>query len=104
MPDEKTKLIQETGLALDEESTEAKPRVKIEFEEPEDRIKDFREVEKGFSAEEAHFEAKRCLRCDLEKEKSRLMIRSITQPKTIEEIEQLLTAPEEFLSSDAEPA
>jgi NADH-quinone oxidoreductase subunit F len=67
MPDEKTKLIQETGLALDEETTEAKPRVKIEFEEPADRIKDFREVEKGFSAEVAHFEARRCLRCDLEK-------------------------------------
>ncbi|MCU0600041.1 MAG: FAD-dependent oxidoreductase [Desulfobacterales bacterium] len=67
MPDEKTKLIQETGLALDEESTEAKPRVKIEFEEPSDRIRDFREVEKGFSAEVAHFEARRCLRCDLEK-------------------------------------
>jgi NADH-quinone oxidoreductase subunit F len=67
MPDEKTKLIQETGLALEDETTEAKPRVKIEFEEPEDRIKDFREVEKGFSAEVAHFEARRCLRCDLEK-------------------------------------
>jgi NADH-quinone oxidoreductase subunit F len=52
---------------LDEESTEAKPRVKIEFEEPSDRIRDFREVEKGFSAEVAHFEARRCLRCDLEK-------------------------------------
>lgn len=67
MPDEKTTMIQETGLALEEESAEAKPRVKIEFEEPEERIKDFREVEKGFSANEAHFEAKRCLRCDLEK-------------------------------------
>jgi NADH-quinone oxidoreductase subunit F len=67
MPDEKTKLIQETGLALEEETTEAKPRVKIEFEEPGDRIKDFREVEKGFTAEVAHFEARRCLRCDLEK-------------------------------------
>ena len=60
------------GLALEEESTEAIPRVKIEMEEPEDRIKDFREVEKGFSTEEAHFEARRCLRCDLEKERSEL--------------------------------
>ena len=72
IPDEKSELEQETGLALDEESAEAKPRVKIEFEAPEERIKDFREVEKGFTAEEAHREARRCLRCDLEKEGSEL--------------------------------
>ena len=72
IPDEKTKFEQDTGLALEEESTEAKPRVKIEMEEPEDRIKDFREVEKGFSAQEAHFEARRCLRCDLEKEEKEI--------------------------------
>jgi len=63
-------MVQETGLALEEESTEAKPRVEIEMEEPDDRIKDFREVEKGFNEEEARFEARRCLRCDLEKEES----------------------------------
>ncbi len=67
MPDEKTCRIQAAGLALEEETDESKPRVKIEFEEPQKRIKDFREVEKGFSAEQAHFEARRCLRCDLEK-------------------------------------
>jgi NADH-quinone oxidoreductase subunit F len=72
MPDEKTKYQQDTGLALEEESSEAQPRVKIEIEAPEDRIKDFREVEKGFTVEEARFEARRCLRCDLEKEKSEL--------------------------------
>jgi NADH-quinone oxidoreductase subunit F len=72
MPDEKTQYQQDTGLALDEESSEAQPRVKIEIEAPEDRIKDFREVEKGFTVEEARFEARRCLRCDLEKEKSEL--------------------------------
>jgi NADH-quinone oxidoreductase subunit F len=42
------------------------------MEKPQDRVKDFREVEKGFSAEEAHFEARRCLRCDLEKKESRI--------------------------------
>lgn len=67
IPDEKSSLEQDTGLALDEESSDAKPRVAIEMEDPKDRIKDFREVEKGFTAEEAHLEAKRCLRCDLEK-------------------------------------
>ena len=67
IPDEKSSLEQDTGLALDEESSDAKPRVAIEMEDPEDRIKDFREVEKGFTAEEAQLEARRCLRCDLEK-------------------------------------
>ncbi|MFP4650100.1 MAG: FAD-dependent oxidoreductase [Desulfobacterales bacterium] len=70
MPDEKTPLAQEAALALESESTEDQPRVKIEMEKPEERICDFREVERGFNAEEAHFEARRCLRCDLEKERS----------------------------------
>ncbi|MFO8089089.1 MAG: FAD-dependent oxidoreductase [Desulfatiglandaceae bacterium] len=67
MPDEKTPLLQKTGLAMDSESAAEQPRVKIEIEKPEDRIKDFREVERGLTVEEALFEAKRCLRCDLEK-------------------------------------
>ncbi|MGM0787679.1 MAG: FAD-dependent oxidoreductase, partial [Thermodesulfobacteriota bacterium] len=70
MPDEKTPLAQEAALALESESTEDQPRVKIEMETPEERVCDFREVERGFNAEEAHFEARRCLRCDLEKERS----------------------------------
>ena len=36
------------------------------LEEPEDRVRDFREVEKGFGPDEAQKESKRCLRCDLE--------------------------------------
>jgi len=36
-------------------------------EKVEERTRDFREVEKGFSEEEAWYEAKRCLRCDLER-------------------------------------
>ncbi|MFP4572928.1 MAG: FAD-dependent oxidoreductase [Desulfobacterales bacterium] len=70
MPDEKTPLAQEAGLALDSETTEDQPRVQVETEKPEERVCDFREVERGFTAEQAHFEAKRCLRCDLEKERS----------------------------------
>ena len=64
--DEKTAMKEDIGLALDEEATEERPRIKIELEKPEERIKDFREVERGFSREEAHLEAMRCLRCDLE--------------------------------------
>jgi NADH-quinone oxidoreductase subunit F len=70
IPDEKSPRHTATGLALDEESTEDKPRVEVEFEDPGQRIKDFREVEKGFTEEEGRHEAKRCLRCDLEKEEN----------------------------------
>jgi len=64
--DEKTAMKEDIGLALDEEIEEERPRIKIQLEKPEERIRDFREVEKGFSKEEAHREAMRCLRCDLE--------------------------------------
>ncbi len=69
--DEKSRFVQDTGLALDEEeTTEDKPRIYIEMEDAEERVCDFREVERGFNAREAHLEARRCLRCDLEKERS----------------------------------
>jgi NADH-quinone oxidoreductase subunit F len=64
--DEKTAMKEDAGLALDEETGEERPRIKVDVEKPEDRVKDFREVEKGFTEEKAHWEAVRCLRCDLE--------------------------------------
>ena len=64
----KTEFEEDKGLALEEETTEEKPRIKTHFEDPEERVKDFREVEKGFTKEEAHMEAVRCLRCDLEED------------------------------------
>ena len=67
--DEKTETVEDIGLALDEETTEEKPRIEIQLEKPEERVRDFREVEKGFTREEAHREAMRCLRCDLEKDR-----------------------------------
>ncbi len=66
--DEKTGLREDIGLALDEETTEEKHRIKTRFEDPEKRVTDFREVEKGFTKKDAHLEAVRCLRCDLEGE------------------------------------
>jgi NADH-quinone oxidoreductase subunit F len=66
--DEKTSMHSVAGLALDEEITEDRPRIQIEMEEAKERVSDFREVEKGFKKDQAHHEAKRCLRCDLEKE------------------------------------
>jgi len=68
--DEKTTMPSRAGLALEDESAKDQPRVDIAVESPEDRVKDFREVEKGYAQnEEAHREAKRCLRCDLERER-----------------------------------
>jgi NADH-quinone oxidoreductase subunit F len=66
--DQKTTMESKAGLALDEETTEDQPRVEAETEEAKERVRDFREVEKGFTKDQAHREAKRCLRCDLEKE------------------------------------
>jgi len=70
IPDEKSPRHTGTKLALETESTEDKPRIEVESEDANERIKDFREVEKGFSEEEAYSEAIRCLRCDLEKEEN----------------------------------
>ena len=53
-------------MALEEETTEEKPRIQIELENPEKRVKSFSEVEKGFTEQQALQEATRCLRCDLE--------------------------------------
>ncbi len=72
MPDEKTRRAQASRLALEEEAAGEKHRVEVGFEHPEERIRDFREVEQGFTESEAHFEARRCLRCDLEKEENEL--------------------------------
>jgi NADH-quinone oxidoreductase subunit F len=70
--DEKTALAEDAALALEQETTEDKARIRVEIENPGERIKDFREIEKGFTEEQALREAGRCLRCDLEKEGSHL--------------------------------
>jgi NADH-quinone oxidoreductase subunit F len=67
--DEKTIMREDIGLALDEETTEEKPRIKVQVEKADERVRDFREVEKGFTGEEAYQEAMRCLRCDLERDR-----------------------------------
>jgi len=70
IPDEKSQRHTATGLALDEETTEDQPRIEVGLEDAGQRIKDFREVEKGFTEEQGRREATRCLRCDLEKEEN----------------------------------
>ena len=42
-----------------------KKRIPVPVLPAEKRVKDFSEVEVGFSEEQAREEAKRCLRCDL---------------------------------------
>jgi NADH-quinone oxidoreductase subunit F len=56
--DEKSPLQVHHELALEEETTGEKPRAKLAVEKPEERTRDFREVEKGFSEEEAWYEAR----------------------------------------------
>jgi NADH-quinone oxidoreductase subunit F len=64
--DEKSSMQVNDRLALAEETLEEKSRIGVELEEAQERAKDFREVEKGFTEENARQEAMRCLRCDLE--------------------------------------
>jgi NADH-quinone oxidoreductase subunit F len=68
--DEKTETPEDAGLALEEETVEDKPRILVKLEDPDERVKDFREIERGFTEEQALLEATRCLRCDLEKDRS----------------------------------
>ncbi|MDA8138618.1 MAG: FAD-dependent oxidoreductase [Desulfobacteraceae bacterium] len=76
IPDEKTEMKEETGLALDlegdQETPQDKPRVAVTVQKPAERIRDFREIECNFSEDQARLEATRCLRCDLEKERREL--------------------------------
>ena len=65
--DEKVHVADEVHLAAGEEMVEARPRQKVPARRPEERVRDFREIEIGFSEEQAREEATRCLRCDLER-------------------------------------
>jgi NADH-quinone oxidoreductase subunit F len=67
--DEKTRLAEEQVFSLEEGTGEERARVAVEMADAEERAKDFREVEKGFTEAQARFEATRCLRCDLEKDR-----------------------------------
>ena len=66
--DEKSAQTVEHRLALEEEGGEEKPRAGLVLEKPDERTRDFREVELGYDEDQALYEAMRCLRCDLERE------------------------------------
>jgi NADH-quinone oxidoreductase subunit F len=67
--DEKTAWKEDARLALADETTEGQSRIPSNYEIPGERLSDFREVEKGFTEQQAVCESLRCLRCDLEREK-----------------------------------
>ncbi|RKY03413.1 MAG: NADH-quinone oxidoreductase subunit NuoF [Spirochaetes bacterium] len=64
--DEKKEILHKFS-GQDAEEIEFKPRLKVPVIPPEERKKGFDEIEIGFSEEKAKEEAKRCLRCDMER-------------------------------------
>jgi NADH-quinone oxidoreductase subunit F len=67
MYDLKAEIIVEAATKVEEETWEAQPRLEVPTLPTEKRKQSFEEIELSFSEEKAKQEAKRCLRCDLEK-------------------------------------
>jgi NADH-quinone oxidoreductase subunit F len=65
--DEKVEVEHEVRMAGDEEELGEMPRLEVPVLSPKSRVRGFMEVEEGYSEEQAIEEAKRCLRCDLER-------------------------------------
>ncbi len=65
--DEKRDADQTPKMADREEAVELKPRSPVQLLPLEDRITGFEEIEIGYTEEQAREEARRCLRCDLER-------------------------------------
>jgi NADH-quinone oxidoreductase subunit F len=65
--DEKRDADQTPKMADREEAVELKPRFPVQLLPLEDRITGFEEIEIGYTEEQAREEARRCLRCDLER-------------------------------------
>ena len=67
MTDQKTRLARAgSGLAREQEEVPLTGRLEPGQVPPGERVRDFREVEQGYSEAQAREEARRCLRCDLE--------------------------------------
>jgi NADH-quinone oxidoreductase subunit F len=67
MYDMKSEVILGAAAQEEEETWEAQPRIQIPTLSAKERKKSFKEIEQGFPEDKAIVEAKRCLRCDLEK-------------------------------------
>ncbi|UCH50765.1 MAG: FAD-dependent oxidoreductase, partial [Chloroflexota bacterium] len=66
MYDLKTEVIVESATKTEEETWEAQPRLEVPTLPTDKRKNSFEEIELCFSEDKAQYEAKRCLRCDLE--------------------------------------
>ena len=66
MYDLKTEVIVEAATKVEEETWEAQPRLEVPTLPTEKRKNSFEEIELCFPEDKAKYEAKRCLRCDLE--------------------------------------
>ena len=67
MYDLKTEVVVEAARQEEEETWEAQPRLEVATLPAKERKRNFEEIELAFSEEKAIQEAKRCLRCDLER-------------------------------------
>jgi NADH-quinone oxidoreductase subunit F len=67
MYDLKTEVIVEAATKVEEATWEAQPRLEVPTLPTEKRKHSFDEIELCFSEDKAKYEAKRCLRCDLER-------------------------------------
>ena len=67
MYDMKTEVILEAATKPEEETWEEQSRLEVPRLNTEERKSSFKEIELGFSEEKAQQEARRCLRCDLER-------------------------------------
>jgi len=65
--DLKSRVIEDSPVREVDESWEEQPRFTVPILPPGERKASFDEVELSFTEEKARQEAKRCLRCDLEK-------------------------------------
>jgi NADH-quinone oxidoreductase subunit F len=65
--DERVDVDHKVEMADKEEVIELKPRRPVPTLPPEERIRGFEEIEIGYSEEQSREEARRCLRCDLER-------------------------------------
>jgi NADH-quinone oxidoreductase subunit F len=67
MYDMETEVILESQVDEEDETWQAQPRTEVSTIPSDQRKNNFNEIELGFSEAEAVMEAKRCLRCDLDK-------------------------------------
>ena len=67
MYDLRTEVIAEAGTRIEEETWEPQPRLEVPRLPTERRKQTFEEIELSFSEDRARQEARRCLRCDLER-------------------------------------